>query len=35
MPIRAGQIKLICHNAKNPIVFNYPKLVYDDLKRFT
>lgn len=35
IPIRAGDVKLISHNAKNPIIYNFPKLIYDDFMRFT
>jgi DNA helicase INO80 len=29
IPIRAGEIKLIAFNTKNPIVYNYPRFIYD------
>jgi DNA helicase INO80 len=35
IPIRAGEIKLIGNNTKNPITYNLPKLVYDDFNKFT
>ena len=34
IPIRAGEIKLLASNAKNPIPYNLPKLVYDEVVRF-
>jgi DNA helicase INO80 len=35
IPIKAGDIKLLSFNSKNPIKFNYPKLAYDDLNKYT
>lgn len=34
IPIKAGDIKLLADNAKNPIYFCYPILMYDSLVRF-
>lgn len=34
IPIRAGDIKLIAFNAKNPIIINLPVLVYDEIMRY-
>ena len=34
IPIKAGDIKLLAFNSKNPIYFSYPKLAYDDLNKY-
>ena len=34
IPIKAGDIKLLSFNSKNPIPFCYPKIAYDHLDRY-
>jgi len=34
IPIRAGDIKLLSFNSKNPIQIDYPKLAYDELNKY-
>lgn len=35
IPIRAGEIKYLSSNLKNPIYYGLPKLVYDETMRYT
>lgn len=34
IPIKAGDIKLLSFNSKNPIQIEYPKLAYDELNKY-
>lgn len=35
IPIKAGDIKLLSFNSKNPIAYSYPKLAYDDFMKYS
>lgn len=34
IPIKAGDIKLLAFNSKNPIQMDYPKLAYDEFNKY-
>jgi hypothetical protein len=34
IPIKAGDIKLLSFNSKNPINYLYPKIAYDDFNKY-